>query len=61
LNLQVDENLLAFHNFSAIWTSIVSFIEVDMKVSNDQQEEKWISEELQNNELVDTLNPLHFK
>jgi hypothetical protein len=61
LNLQVDENLLAFHNFLAIWTSIASFIKVNMKVSNDQQEEKWISEELQNNELVDTLNPLHFK
>jgi hypothetical protein len=32
-----------------------------MRVSNDWQEEEWISEELQNNELVDTLSPLHFK
>jgi len=61
LNLQVHENLLAFRNSLAIWTSIASFTKVDMRVSNDWQEEKWISEELQNNELVDTLSPLHFK
>jgi len=58
LNLQVDEDFLAFRNFSTTWTSIVSSSEVDVKVENDGQEKEWIGETLWNIEPVDILSPL---
>jgi hypothetical protein len=53
--------ILTFHNSLTICFSITSINEVDMRVSNDWQEGEHIIEELQNNELVDTFSPLHFK
>jgi hypothetical protein len=54
LNLQVDENFLAFHNSSTTWTSVVSSVEVE----DDGQEKEQIGEALWNIEPMDILSPL---
>jgi hypothetical protein len=40
LNLQVDEDFLATHNFLATQTLLASFAAVDVKVEDDGQEKK---------------------
>jgi hypothetical protein len=58
LNLQVDEDFLAFYNSSTTWTLVVSFTKVNVKVEDDGQEKKWIGEALWNIEPMDILSPL---
>jgi hypothetical protein len=58
LNLQVDEDFLAFCNFSTTWTLAVSSSEVDVKVENDGQEKERIGEALWNIEPMDILSPM---
>ncbi len=58
VNLQVDEDLLAFLNSLGAWTSITSSINVVLKAKGDGQEKERIGEALQDIKPLDTLSPM---
>ncbi len=55
LNLQVDQDFLASHNSSIVWTLVVSYAEVNVRVKDGGKKNEWIGEALQNIKLVDTF------
>jgi len=58
VNLQVDDDLLAFLNSSNAQISITSSIDVVLKAKGDGQEKECIGEALRDIEPLDTLSPM---